>query len=144
MTSIVGLFLVLSTILCGYVIEKTGRKKLNIFGFILSCLTMGLLAVASYLELSSIYALVLITLYIMSYGLAIGAVGKILMVDILPDTGLSIAKAFFWLWIILTSYGFPYITNNYSITHSFIIFSIASLFSIIFNFFLMVETKGKS
>jgi len=105
---------------------------------------MGLLAVASYLELSSIYALVLITLYIMSYGLAIGAVGKILMVDILPDTGLSIAKAFFWLWIILSSYGFPYITNNYSITLSFLIFSIASLFSIFFNIFLMVETKGKS
>ena len=56
---------------------------------------MGLLAVASYYELSSIYALVLIILYIMSYGLAIGAVGKILMVDILPDTGLSIAKKIF-------------------------------------------------
>jgi len=105
---------------------------------------MGLLTLASYFDLDPLYAVVLVSLYIMSYGISVGACGKILMADILPDTGLSIANAFFWLWIIITAYGFPLIKDNYNITYCFLIFTIVSLVSIFFNIFVLIETKGKS
>ena len=136
--------MVLTSIACSYFIEKTGRKKLNVIGFFVCWLTMGFLAFASFIQLDPIYAVILVSLYIMSYGVSVGGLGKILMADFLTDSGMSIANTFFWLWIILTAEGFPYIKENFSITVCFTIFSIVSGVSIFFNLFVLIETKGKT
>jgi len=91
-----------------------------------------------------LFAIIFVSLYIMSYGVSVGGLGKIIMADLLPDSGMSIANTFFWGWIIISAEGFPWVKDNFSITVCFTIFSIVSLVSIFFNIFVLIETKGKT
>ena len=101
-------------------------------------------SLVSYFELSSIYALISILIFSIGFGLAAGPITWLYLSDILPPIGVGVCTMNVWIFTILVGYFFPYINDNYGITTCFIIFTTLSLIGMIFIYFTIKETKGKT
>jgi len=136
--------LVIGTVFCSVVIEKFGRKSLLILSQVIICICLIGVSACMHYNLASYYSIIIIVTYILGFSFGSGPITWIIIADILPGNGVSMAGSTLWLGITLVGFGFPWFKNKYSIGAAFIFFFVSSLIGLIFMVFLVKETKGKT
>jgi len=129
-------------------IDKIGRKILMLIGTGLMALTLFLLALAFYSDAKSgLYILILVMIYIGTFGFTLGPVTWVLISEMYPAEirGRAIASTSAVLWfatflVVLVS---PYLLNIGPV-FNFVIFGVLNVVGFFFCLKYLPETKGKT
>lgn len=148
-TILVGLINFLFTILALWLIDKVGRKALLLVGSALMTLCLVVIGFAFHTGLTSgPLVLIFILLYVASFAVSLGPVVWVLLSEIFPNRirGRATAIAAMALWVAdyAVSQSFPPMLNSAGPAVTFWIFGVMSLFTFLFTWRIVPETKGKS
>ncbi|XP_078277977.1 solute carrier family 2, facilitated glucose transporter member 11-like [Rhinoraja longicauda] len=146
-----GLIETLTLLICGFFVERTGRKTLLCAGLGFMSLWTGLLTISfslqhlvswmPYCNLAIIFA------YVLSYGLGPGGVAVILPSEIFLQSdrpaGFVINGFLNWFGLFLLGMLFSFMVDGLGYL-CFLIFSGVCLALTILGYFIVVETKGKT
>ncbi|XP_069726910.1 solute carrier family 2, facilitated glucose transporter member 11-like [Phaenicophaeus curvirostris] len=147
----VGLTEILSTILCGFLIERAGRKALLWKSYTVMALDLGLLTVTLSLQDSFTWvpycSVALIFIFIMSFGIGPAGVLCPFVTEIFIQSYRPAAYVFNgatnWIQLFILGFLFPFIVEGLG-SFCFIIFLTYCLSMAIFVFLVVPETKGKT
>jgi len=147
-TSLVGLINFIFTFVAILFIDKTGRRSLYLIGSTGMVITLIMLAISFYLKMQGIFTLICILLFIAFFASCIGPVFWTLVSEIFPNRirGKALAFASFTQWIFnfLVVLLFPHFLASVGGAKTFLFLAIMSLFQLLFTYFYVPETKGKS
>ncbi|NXP28732.1 GTR9 protein, partial [Scytalopus superciliaris] len=142
---------ILSTVVCGFLIERVGRKTLLWKNYTVMALALGLLTVTLFLQDSFFWvpycSVALVFIFIMSFG--IGPAGALcpLVTEIFIQSYRPAAYVFNgvtnWIQLFILALFFPFIVEGLG-NFCFIIFLTYCLSMAIFVFLVLPETKGKT
>ena len=96
------------------------------------------------MDLSLIFIVISVCVYIVSYGMAYGPIIYVYLADTLPDIGIGLIVSIIFLDHTVVSYAFPLIKESLGVVNTFLIFAVASILALIFMIKYIKETKGKS
>jgi SP family arabinose:H+ symporter-like MFS transporter len=145
---IIGLITFIFTFIAISTIDKTGRKKLLLWGASLLGLDAIALAAAFYWQLPGMYILIFLLCFIAIYSATLGPVTWVILSEIFPNRirGNAMALATLALWItnFFTTASFPVMRVHLGLPFTFGIHAV-----ICFSYFFFIkaripETKGKS
>ncbi|KAM9219419.1 solute carrier family 2, facilitated glucose transporter member 11-like [Leptosomus discolor] len=147
----VGITEILTTVLCGFLIERAGRKALLWKSYTVMALALGLLTVTLSQQDSFSWvpycSVALIFIFIMSFGIGPAAVLCPLPTEIFIQSYRPAAYVFngatSWIQLFILGLLFPFIVEGLG-SFCFIIFLTYCLSMAIFVFLVMPETKGKT
>ncbi|XP_076209162.1 solute carrier family 2, facilitated glucose transporter member 11-like isoform X4 [Aptenodytes patagonicus] len=147
----VGITEILTTVLCGFLIERAGRKTLLWKSYTVMALALGLLTVTLSLQDSFFWlpycSVALIFIFIMSFGIGPAGVLCPLPTEIFIQSYRPAAYVFNgatnWIQLFVLGLLFPFIVEGLG-SFCFIIFLTYCLSMAIFVFLVMPETKGKT
>ncbi|XP_030141633.4 solute carrier family 2, facilitated glucose transporter member 11 [Taeniopygia guttata] len=147
----IGTTEILSTVLCGFLIERAGRKTLLWKNYAVMALALGLLTVTLSLQDSFFWvpycSVVLVFIYIMSFGIGPGGVVCPLITEIFIQSYRPAAYVFNgvinWIQLFILGLVFPFIVEGLG-NFCFIIFLAYCLSMAIFVLLVLPETKGKT
>ncbi|XP_013029044.2 solute carrier family 2, facilitated glucose transporter member 11-like isoform X1 [Anser cygnoides] len=147
----VGVTEILTTVLCGYLVERAGRKTLLWKSYTVMAVALGLLTVTLTLQDSFSWvpycSVVLIFIYIMSFGIGPAGVLCLLPTEIFIQSYRPAAYVFNgasnWIQLFFLGLVFPFIVEGLG-SFCFIIFLAYCLSMAIFVFLVVPETKGKT
>ena len=147
-TSLVGLINFIFTFVAILFIDKIGRRSLYLIGSTGMVITLIMLAISFYLKMQGIFTLICILLFIAFFASCIGPVFWTLVSEIFPNRirGKALAFASFTQWIFnfLVVLLFPHFLASVGGAKTFLFLAIMSLFQLLFTYFYVPETKGKS
>jgi len=147
-TSLVGLINFIFTFVAILFIDKTGRRSLYLIGSTGMVITLIMLAISFYLKMQGIFTLICILLFIAFFASCIGPVFWTLVSEIFPNRirGKALAFASFTQWIFnfLVVLLFPHFLASIGGAKTFLFLALMSLFQLLFTYFYVPETKGKS
>lgn len=147
-TSLIGIVNFTFTFIAILLIDKVGRKPLYLIGSAGMCVTLLLLAAGFYFELSSVYALVSLTLFIASFASCIGPVFWTMIAEIFPNRirGRGVAFASFTQWIFnfLVVLIFPSVLQAIGGTTTFIFLALMCIFQLLLTRYFVPETRDKT
>jgi len=147
-TSLVGLINFIFTFVAILFIDKTGRRSLYLIGSTGMVITLIMLAISFYLKMEGIFTLICILLFIAFFASCIGPVFWTLVSEIFPNRirGKALAFASFTQWIFnfLVVLLFPHFLASVGGAKTFLFLALMSLFQLLFTYFYVPETKGKS
>ena len=142
-TLIIGINQVIFSIIGGILLNKLGRKASLLLGEIL-CLIFLILLVISTINHWNIISSVLIELFSIGFALGLSVMTWIYIPEILPDEGISISSAVNWIGTAITGFFTPILIEYFYIYGTFSFYAIFTVFSVIFTFIFVIETKGLS
>ena len=150
----IGLVNLVFTILGMYLIDRSGRKKLMLWGSLGYILSLSMVAYAFLTGASPAFLLTFILLFIASHAVGQGAVIWVFISEIFPTTvratGQSFGSGTHWVFAALITLLTPvfldaddgiFMDNPWPI---FAFFAVFMFLQLLFVLFLMPETKGKS
>jgi len=146
----VGLINLIFTLFGVYLIDRSGRRQLMIYGSIGYILTLGALAWAFMTGASGILVVCFVFAFIASHAIGQGAVIWVFISEIFPNHirayGQSFGTGVHWVFAaLITAFTLPIIKilgdNPWKI---FAFFAAMMVFQLIYTLFMMPETKGKS
>ncbi len=145
----IGLINLLFTILSVWLIDKVGRKTLLLIGSALMTVCLAIIGAAFQMGLTSgPLVLILILMYVASFAISLGPVVWVMLSEIFPNRirgkAVAIASMALWAGDYLVSQGFPPLLSSAGAATTFWIFGIISLFTFIFTWRKIPETKGKT
>lgn len=153
-TIIVGAINLLFTVVAILVVDKLGRKPLQIIGAVGMALSMFMLGASFYLQRMGVFSLVSMMLYVASFAISWGPVVWVLLAEIFPNKirskALSIAVAAQWIANFLVSWTFPmmdkssWLTEQFHHGFSYWVYGIISALAAVFMWKMVPETKGKT
>ena len=147
-TSLVGLINFIFTFVAILFIDKIGRRSLYLIGSTGMVITLIMLAISFYLKMQGIFTLICILLFIAFFASCIGPVFWTLVSEIFPNRirGKALAFASFTQWIFnfLVVLLFPHFLASVGGAKTFLFLALMSLFQLLFTYFYVPETKGKS
>lgn len=152
-TIIVGVVNLLFTVVAILTVDRFGRKPLMIIGSIGMGISMFALGFAFYFNQLGIAALIFMLTYTAAFAMSWGPVCWVLLAEIFPNSirgALSIAVAAQWIANWVVSLTFPIMNDNQWLTakfnhgFSYWIYGVMGIFSAIFVWKLVPETKGKT
>jgi sugar porter (SP) family MFS transporter len=148
-TAGIGLVNLVFTLVGLILIDRTGRRKLMLFGSVGLVATLGLVARAFYLSDFSGYSVpIYLFMFIAFFAVSQGAVIWVFISEIFPNKirakGQSLGSFTHWLMASVVAFSFPYTSDALGGGHSFMIFAIMMVLQLIFVLKLMPETKGKT
>jgi sugar porter (SP) family MFS transporter len=147
-TSLVGLINFIFTFVAILFIDKIGRRSLYLIGSMGMVITLVMLAISFYLKMEGIFTLICILLFIAFFASCIGPVFWTLVSEIFPNRirGKALAFASFTQWIFnfLIVLLFPHFLASIGGAITFLFLALMSLFQLLFTYFYIPETKGKS
>jgi sugar porter (SP) family MFS transporter len=147
-TSLIGLINGLFTFIAILFIDKVGRRKLYLIGSIGMTVTLVLLAISYSFNLSGIFALICILMFIAFFAACIGPVFWTLMSEIFPNRirGKALAFASFTQWVFnfLVILLFPHFLKTAGGAPTFLFLAVMSGLQWLFTYLYVPETKGKS
>lgn len=137
-----------------FTVDKWGRKPLLIVGIIGMFLGLSSLGATIYFQQMGILSLVSILVFIGSFALSMGPVVWVLLSEIFPNKirslAMSIAVAMQWLFNAIVANSFP-VLNGSTFNHEsfngalpYFVFAIMCVFALLFIWWFVPETKGKS
>ncbi|XP_077385429.1 solute carrier family 2, facilitated glucose transporter member 11-like [Festucalex cinctus] len=147
----IGATELIAVILCAFLIDRAGRKKMMGYGYLLMALTMSLLTVMlcikdlnswiTYVNIGLIFCVICI------YGLGPSGVSAALPADLFLQawrpSAFAISGSINWLSMFLVTMCFGYVVNGLG-QYCFLIFAVYCVFSGAFVIFWVPETKGKT
>jgi len=144
LTNILGFVMFFSNILTIFVIERFGRKRLLVFGNIVSFLCLVSIITLYYFQ----YFLPIIFLFIafvFTTGLTLAPVSYLYTSDILPENGMGIAVMFNYITTVVVVQTFPFLMNSWlKVPGSLSIFAFTNFLMLVLVVSFFKETKGKS
>ena len=147
-TSLVGLINFIFTFVAILFIDKIGRRSLYLIGSMGMVITLVMLAISFYLKMEGIFTLICILLFIAFFASCIGPVFWTLVSEIFPNRirGKALAFASFTQWIFnfLVVLLFPHFLASVGGAKTFLFLALMSLLQLLFTYFYVPETKGKS
>jgi sugar porter (SP) family MFS transporter len=147
-TSLIGLINFIFTFIAILFIDKVGRRSLYLIGSTGMVITLVLLAISFYLKAEGIFTLISILLFIAFFASCIGPVFWTLVSEIFPNRirGKAVAFATFtnWIFNFLVVLLFPHFLASVGGVLTFLFLALMSLLQLLFTYFYLPETKGKS
>lgn len=146
----IGLVNVFVTVLALMYIDKIGRRKLLLFGFAGTFLSLGLLAIFSFYDVAlldylSVFCLVL---YIISFAISLGPIPYVIMAEIFPlhvrGAGMGFSSMSNWGFNGIVVFTYPLLYGYFGIQYTLGIYSIICLFGLFYTWVCMPETKNLS
>nr|XP_061813653.1 solute carrier family 2, facilitated glucose transporter member 11-like [Nerophis lumbriciformis] len=147
----IGATELVAVVLCSFLIDRAGRKKLMGYGYLLMAVTMSLLTVMlsikdlnswiPYVNISLIFGVICI------YGLGPAGVSLALPADLFLQawrpSAFVIGGSINWLSMFVVAMCFGYVVNGLG-QYCFLIFVVYCIFGGVFLLFFIPETKGKT
>ncbi|KAF4523518.1 hypothetical protein B566_EDAN013059 [Ephemera danica] len=152
---IVGLVQVVFTVVAALVIDRLGRRILLLFSFSVMCFCTLLLGVCLYyielngsIESLSWAPLFLLCLYMVAFSMGAGPIPWLVLGELFPSeikgTASSISALVNWLMAFLVTKFYSGLVEAINGSSTFWIFTGCLVLSVIFVFFMMPETRGKT
>lgn len=144
----IGVVNLIFTLLGMFLIDKSGRKQLMIFGSIGYILSLGFVAYCFGFNVKGIAVPIALFVFIASHAIGQGAVIWVFISEIFPNHirsyGQSIGTSTHWIlaWIIPSSV--PFLIEAVGPAILFVFFTIMMIFQLIWVLLIMPETKGVS
>eukprot|EP01016_Furgasonia_blochmanni_P047336 TRINITY_DN6946_c0_g1_i1.p1 TRINITY_DN6946_c0_g1~~TRINITY_DN6946_c0_g1_i1.p1 ORF type:complete len:517 (+),score=95.53 TRINITY_DN6946_c0_g1_i1:77-1627(+) len=143
-TTMVGILNLLATILSGSLVEKKGRKSILLVGNTLIGVFLGGLLLSIRME-AYYFSTYCILAYVFAFGLSLGPLVWVIIPELLPAKGVSLATLTNWLFALLIAQGFPILKDTWlGVGGVFGLFFICTILCNIFMIAYLPETKGKS
>jgi SP family arabinose:H+ symporter-like MFS transporter len=147
-TSLIGLINFIFTFIAILFIDRIGRRSLYLIGSAGMVITLVLLAISFYLKAEGIFTLISILLFIAFFASCIGPVFWTLISEIFPNRirGKAVAFATFtnWIFNFLVVLLFPHFLASAGGVATFLFLAVMSFLQLLFIYFYLPETKGKS
>jgi len=146
----IGVINVLSTIISVWLIDKSGRRKLLLVGLCGMLLSLQLLSTFLFMKTEHTAAISVIALmsYVAFFAMGIGPITVVLISELYPlkirGRAMSIATTANWFFNYLMSLVFLDLMKWMGIAGVFELFAAFTVATIIFVYFYIPETKGKS
>ncbi|XP_075131873.1 solute carrier family 2, facilitated glucose transporter member 11-like [Leptodactylus fuscus] len=147
----IGITEILTTVICGFLIDGLGRKPLLWVNYVILTVTLTLLTITLTFQDSYVWlpyaSCMLIFIFTLSYGLGPGGVTCVLPTELFVQcyrtAAYTITGAFIWLGLFLIALAFPFIEEAMG-TFCFIFFLLYCISSAVFSFWILPETKDRS
>ncbi|MBE9143440.1 sugar porter family MFS transporter [Planktothrix mougeotii] len=151
-TTGVGVINVLFTIVGSWFVDRAGRRPLLLTSLIGMAISLGLLAVSFQLpQLASslgVAVVVILMLYVASFAIGLGPVFWLLISEIYPlnirSKAMSVATVANWGANLIVAITFLSIVNALGRPGAFWLYAVLTLGSVVFTYFLVPETKGRT
>lgn len=148
-TIMVGLVNLIFTALSLWLVDKLGRKLLLLVGSIFMTISLTIIGFAFHTgQTSGPIVLICILVYVAAFAISLGAVVWVILSEIFPSRirGFATAVATMALWgaDFAVSQSFPPLLASAGPAITFWIFGATSLFTFLFTWGVIPETKGKS
>lgn len=145
---ITGVVNLLFTLLAMSLVDKIGRKKLLIIGFVGLTLIYLVLGLFYYMNVTGLIMLLLIVSAIACYALTLAPITWVVLAEIFPNTirekAMAIATFALWTANTLLAFFFPMINEAIGAHGSFWLFALICGGGYLFVHRMIKETKGKS
>ena len=146
-----GVVFVLATLLGIWAVDRLGRRPLFFIGFVgmILCLTsLGITYAHPTSGLTPTISLCAVLGYILFFGISLGPLCYLMMSELFPlnvrSTGMAMASCSNWAFNVLVSATFLTLVDRLGIGHTFYLYAALTTLGLIFTFYLVPETKGKS
>lgn len=148
-TILVGLINFLFTILSLWLIDKVGRKALLLVGSASMTVCLAVIGMAFHTgHTSGPLVLIFILLYVASFAVSLGPVVWVMLSEIFPNRirgrATAIASMALWAADYVVSQSFPPMLDSFGAASTFWVFGFMSLFTVLFTWRVVPETKGRS
>ncbi|XP_069819501.1 uncharacterized protein [Dendropsophus ebraccatus] len=147
----IGIVEMFTTVLCGFLIDRLGRRTLLWVNYVILSLTLSLLTAT--LTFQDVYSwlpyasCMLIFVFTLSFGLGPGGISCVLPTELFVQcyrpAAYAISGAFIWLGLFVIGLAFPFIEEALG-TFCFIFFLVYCISMAIYSFCILPETKDKS
>lgn len=143
-TFLVGILLTLTALISGKFMDVFGRRKAMLYGDFLSVVSLGLIVALKPTEFSYLIKY-LILAFIFTFGVSLGPILWVYLSETLPEKGVSLATLVNYASCLLIALVFPkLIASPLKFVGTFSIFFGISAVGLIYIYFNMIETQGKS
>jgi len=141
-TLIIGVVNAIGALFTNQVIEKYGRKALLFFGEMSLTITLCLMSIIATLDLSAIWLKIVTLLFVLLFGISIGAVVWTYMAEILMDLGLTVAVLAGWIGCSFVGIIYNWMVDLVGLANTFLVFGVVCAFGTYFILDYIKETKG--
>lgn len=146
---LIGLTNLLFTVIAMTFIDRFGRKFLLYIGSVGMSVFLGLFSWAFITDNKSGFILITLLIgYIAFFAFSQGAVIWVILSEMFPTSirarGAAIGSFSHWIFNFAIALLFPVVSAKIGVGWVFVFFTIATLLSLVFYHFALVETKGKS
>jgi len=147
-TVIMGIVNVIFTLVAIFTVENKGRRPLLMAGSIGMAVGMTALSISFFMNSVGVVAFFSVIIYTASFMASWGPICWVLISEIFPNTirsnAVAIAVAVQWTCNLIVSSTFPSLIKFLGDGGAYAIYAFFSFLSIVFVFFWVPETKGKS
>lgn len=144
----IGIINLLFTMVGIYLIDKAGRKKLMYLGSFGYIVSLSVVAWAFNTGQSGMLVVFFVFMFIASHAIGQGAVIWVFIAEIFPNSvrskGQSLGSGTHWVFAAVITLLMPFFLEQYTPGAVFTFFAFMMILQLIFVFFLMPETKGKT
>lgn len=148
-TIIIGLVNMIFTLVAIWLIDKTGRKRLLIWGVTGMVICLFATGLCFYFHFDQgPWLLIFILGYIASFAVSLGPIPWVLMSEIFPTKirgmAMSLATLVLWIGVVAITQLTPFFLKTFGDAVTFWIFMINAIIILIFTVKMIPETKGKT
>lgn len=148
-TVLVGAINVLFTLVAIKYVDKAGRRALLLIGTAGMAFCLGVIGASFYFDLAKGYlVLIAILAYIAFFAVSLGPLAFVVIAEIFSNRNrgkaMSVAIFFLWVSVYAVSQSFPMLLASIGSAFTFWIYMIMAVFSFIFVYRMVPETKGKT
>lgn len=146
----IGLVNLLVTILALFLVDKMGRRKLLLFGFAGTAISLAALSLCSFYQASLLayLSITCLTIYIFSFAISLGPIPHIAMSEIFPlhvrGIGMGLSSMSNWIFNTLTVFSFPILLKQIGIAYVLLFYAFICFIGLIYTYHYMPETKALS
>ena len=136
------------TFIAIYTVDKLGRKSLMMIGAGGLAGVYALMGAAYFFNISGVVLLLLVVLAIATFAMSLGPVTWVVLSEIFPNRirGAAMAVSTFSLWLacFVLTYTFPFLNEMLGASGTFWLYGIICVAGLVFIYYKLPETKGKS
>lgn len=146
----IGLVNMLVTILAVLYVDRIGRRKLLLFGFAGTCISLCVLGFLSYYQVNLLayLSVICLTVYIIAFAISLGPIPYIAMSEIFPlyvrGGGMGLSSISNWGFNGIVVFTFPIMYSAFGVGYSFLIYGAICFLGFIYTYRYMPETKNLS
>jgi MFS transporter, SP family, arabinose:H+ symporter len=149
-STVVGLVNLLFTLVAVALVDKVGRRILLLVGLVAQVIALGAVGWMFKADVGGIFLLIAILAFIGAFAMALGPIPWILCSEIFPmrvrGRAMSVATFTIWTSCYIVAQTFPMLNDSAAVgpALTFWIYAACSLAALLFVFFMVPETKGRS